>query len=186
MNAERAPDRTTAARSRGRQPAASRHSPRSSEPRRRSAAATACWTGRRSPSRFTFTIPSRVPRVRFLFRADEAVFEVPSITPPFVEPAPPEPSNGCRRCDLLAAIDLPRGAHPVPRRFTNPRPQIGRRRNPSAKPSSVQRSCRSAADARGSEATDASVRLQRLVGRLHRLPTAGSLTSLKRGRRRFP
>ncbi len=48
VNAERTRDRTTAARSRGRQPAASRHGPRSSEPRRRSAAATACWTGRRS------------------------------------------------------------------------------------------------------------------------------------------
>ena len=43
MNAERTRDRTTAARSRGRQPSASRHSPRSSKPRRRSAAATACW-----------------------------------------------------------------------------------------------------------------------------------------------
>jgi hypothetical protein len=60
--------------------------------------------------------------------------------PPFDEPARPEPSNRCRRCDLLAAIDLPRGDHPVPRRFANPSPQIGPRRNPSAKPSSVQRS----------------------------------------------
>src|SRR6185312_8009200 len=86
--------------------------------------------------RFTFKIPSRVPRVSFLFRADEAVFEVPSITPPSDEPAPPAPANERRRCDLHAAIDLPRGHHPVPRRFTNPRPQIGRRRNPSTKPSS--------------------------------------------------
>ena len=53
VNAERTRDRTTAARSRGRQPAASRHSPRSSEPRRRSAAATACWTGRRTPTGFS-------------------------------------------------------------------------------------------------------------------------------------
>jgi hypothetical protein len=43
VNAERTPDRITAARSRGRQPAASRHGPRSTEPRRRSAAATTCW-----------------------------------------------------------------------------------------------------------------------------------------------
>jgi hypothetical protein len=61
--------------------------------------------------RFISKIPSRVPRVRFLFPADEAVFEVPSTTPPIDEPAPPEPPNGRRRSRPDAATDLRRSYH---------------------------------------------------------------------------
>ena len=49
-------------------------------------------------SRFTFTIPSRMPRVRLLFRADEAVFEAPSIAPPIDELAP---TGACERAPTL-------------------------------------------------------------------------------------
>ena len=167
VNAERTPDRTTAARSRGRQPAASRHGPRSSEPRRRSSAATACWTGRRSlsgsPPRSHDACPGS-DSFSALTKRCSKFHQLPhrSMT---------APHRGRRTgADVRAQTQQPicGAATACPRRpRTQPTtPSYQPSPEASSEPSAVQRYCRSAAGARGSEATDAPVRLQRPVSQV--------------------
>ena len=195
VNAERTRDRTTAARSRGRQPAASRHDPHSSETRRRSSAATACWAvpsvsdsvrsgqrrSRRPRSRSTHRSVPATPQPRRdllgLERSISRSLRVSADTP-IVRPSPTRGQrvpSGVRPTAGRPASHF-RAAPPSRLAFDCDRPHSCQ---------SAQRYWRSAADARGSEATDASVRLQRRVSQRptnFRLPPCdGAPTPLRLG-----